>query len=731
MNSTMGDDRGVADAASVDESLDFRGSSVGDNIQAANRGQATGMAMPPSPATAPFAPPLPPSEEGGLGGCCCLSAEPPNVAPMSGSELIDMLVADSHDEQAASFLEAYFALHEDSFNLFGAVAVEKAVKLGQCDTLEEVSEYVERHQGDADWRLSLEAIALKESLLLMDQLRQICNFVIEDEFGPRSANGSISDGTRRRRLELLHKIFSKIVRHPHDPKVRQIKSRVICSKLLEASGLSPTCAPPHTPSPPPEASAKLESLVRPLMLSCGFTEEKKVPESAYAVSTTTKRRMEEEWFCFKHALDTDLAAVVRFHKLLSLLEELAGDEEATTARGMDFDTASQGTFAPGEVIVLDDDDEEMEATTASARQAGGGATASNAGTVPSISRDGLAPAGGGLADNLQQRGNPQVPGGRRVPLSTDEMRQKRLAKLTGDSPAGPSNKLAGALDPTSRNRKIAANRAAASVAATSSVAQNGTTRSVRTTANWGGMWRLLDRHSTDVPNIDIRTVPNINNPVFRGEDFQGAGGSSSSSSRTAGGGSRGGHLPGPQALSDRRAQHFTLEDVEKLRWREAIRDTPLYAEQWWNAQPQAKGYTEVQRRNCDPAYLGRRALDFTNRFRGQHGLPPLVWNESMTTIAREHAIQMAKGEMPFSHDGFNQRMARFPFHSYSSAENLAYNQGLSDPAAVAVDGWIKSPGHCKNLLSLTNLCGIGVAMRADRTCYFTQLFAKTSQGLAP
>ena len=40
---------------------------------------------------------------------------------------------------------------------------------------------------------------------------------------------------------------------------------------------------------------------------------------------------------------------------------------------------------------------------------------------------------------------------------------------------------------------------------------------------------------------------------------------------------------------------------------------------------------------------------------------------------------MARGEAPFSHDGFDKRVAQFPFWSQSSAENLAWNQGMGDP----------------------------------------------------
>jgi uncharacterized protein YkwD len=85
---------------------------------------------------------------------------------------------------------------------------------------------------------------------------------------------------------------------------------------------------------------------------------------------------------------------------------------------------------------------------------------------------------------------------------------------------------------------------------------------------------------------------------------------------------------------------------------------------------------------------------------------------------------MATGAMPFSHLGFNERCAQIPFAYRSTAENLAWNEGVSDTAKVAVDGWIRSDGHRKNLLSATNVCGVGVARSNTGQFYYTQLFAR-------
>jgi uncharacterized protein YkwD len=87
---------------------------------------------------------------------------------------------------------------------------------------------------------------------------------------------------------------------------------------------------------------------------------------------------------------------------------------------------------------------------------------------------------------------------------------------------------------------------------------------------------------------------------------------------------------------------------------------------------------------------------------------------------------MASGQVPFSHQGFEERVRlstkSIPFRS--AAENVAYNQGFSDPGRQAVQGWIKSSGHRKNMEGNFNLTGIGVSKNARGEYYFTQIFIR-------
>jgi len=176
-------------------------------------------------------------------------------------------------------------------------------------------------------------------------------------------------------------------------------------------------------------------------------------------------------------------------------------------------------------------------------------------------------------------------------------------------------------------------------------------------------------------------------------------------------------------------RHFDLRDIEQMRVDDAIKGMRMYASEYDQQQRQSQTYSDLISRMYDPQYIGRKALDNTNIFRAQQNMPPMKWNQALADIAAEHAGQMARGEMPFSHQDFNKRVDRYPFPHMSAAENLAYNAGVSDVAGVAVDGWIKSPGHRRNLLGAFDQCGLGVARSCTGEFYLTQLFARSTYAL--
>ncbi|MEG4274765.1 CAP domain-containing protein [Microcoleus sp. M2_B4] len=114
-----------------------------------------------------------------------------------------------------------------------------------------------------------------------------------------------------------------------------------------------------------------------------------------------------------------------------------------------------------------------------------------------------------------------------------------------------------------------------------------------------------------------------------------------------------------------------------------------------------------------------------NQYRASKKLPPLSIDPQISQVARIHSENMANGKVRFSHDGFEGRAKAVTIPYKSVAENLAYNFGYSDPVRNAVEGWIKSDGHRKNMEGQFNVTGIGVAKNAKGEYYFTQLFVRS------
>lgn len=116
-------------------------------------------------------------------------------------------------------------------------------------------------------------------------------------------------------------------------------------------------------------------------------------------------------------------------------------------------------------------------------------------------------------------------------------------------------------------------------------------------------------------------------------------------------------------------------------------------------------------------------LILINKHRKKKGLAPLTANFVITSVARQHSLEMATGKMPFGHSGMDARFSYIKTRVkgvMSLAENVAYG---SRTAEEVVTGWLNSPGHKKNIEGNYRLTGIGVARNVKSQLYFTQLFA--------
>ncbi len=126
--------------------------------------------------------------------------------------------------------------------------------------------------------------------------------------------------------------------------------------------------------------------------------------------------------------------------------------------------------------------------------------------------------------------------------------------------------------------------------------------------------------------------------------------------------------------------------------------------------------------------LEKNAFMQINDYRLSKGLAPLELDNRIVDQCRKHSDDMAKGSVPFGHEGYDQRMKATGVKHEASSENVAYNQGMEDPATDAVKGWIASKGHRQNIEGNYNLTGMGVVKNKSGEYYFTQIFLKGEAG---
>jgi uncharacterized protein YkwD len=136
------------------------------------------------------------------------------------------------------------------------------------------------------------------------------------------------------------------------------------------------------------------------------------------------------------------------------------------------------------------------------------------------------------------------------------------------------------------------------------------------------------------------------------------------------------------------------------------------------------------------AEAGRRVLELVNAARAvpRHcgdkaaaAAPPLRWNDTLGRVSLAHSEDMARNSY-FSHtarDGSSpaQRVERAGYRYRTTGENIAAGGRMQAEDAVA--GWIKSPGHCINLMNPA-YTEMGVAHAANANSkmgvYWTQVF---------
>ena len=81
-------------------------------------------------------------------------------------------------------------------------------------------------------------------------------------------------------------------------------------------------------------------------------------------------------------------------------------------------------------------------------------------------------------------------------------------------------------------------------------------------------------------------------------------------------------------------------------------------------------------------------------------VPAVRWNESLLAAALQHSVDMTENNF-FSHTGSDRssvadRVDAIGYPWQTVGENIAAGQRS---AREAMDGWLSSPGHCRNIMS--------------------------------
>ncbi len=128
--------------------------------------------------------------------------------------------------------------------------------------------------------------------------------------------------------------------------------------------------------------------------------------------------------------------------------------------------------------------------------------------------------------------------------------------------------------------------------------------------------------------------------------------------------------------------------------------------------------------------LEKQTFKLINQYRDHEGMPPLKWNDGIAGIARAHSHDMATGDADFGHSGFSDRVDQMKslLAGFEGAgENVLYTTQLDEAAERAVQMWLHSPHHLKNIRGDYTFSGVGVWQSKDGAIYFTQLFLKTAE----
>ncbi|QLE01316.1 CAP domain-containing protein [Galbibacter sp. BG1] len=109
-----------------------------------------------------------------------------------------------------------------------------------------------------------------------------------------------------------------------------------------------------------------------------------------------------------------------------------------------------------------------------------------------------------------------------------------------------------------------------------------------------------------------------------------------------------------------------------------------------------------------------------NAFRIKEGLEALAFSEEAYSYAEEQT-QFMINTGSFKHNNFNERASSLAqlVDAQAVAENIAKDYSTAEEA---VNGWVTSPGHLKNIMGNFTHTSVSVANDKNGKLYYTQIF---------
>ena len=140
---------------------------------------------------------------------------------------------------------------------------------------------------------------------------------------------------------------------------------------------------------------------------------------------------------------------------------------------------------------------------------------------------------------------------------------------------------------------------------------------------------------------------------------------------------------------------------------------------------------EIEPQSEKIAEMEAGVIDRVNAIRREKGLAELEPLPALSRIARDYSRRMSEEDFVGHTDpqgkGLDDRLLGAGLSFRTIAENIAQSTNMPDPVEAAVEGWMESKGHRRNILS-EEFTQTGVGIWKDGGTYiFTQIFRKPQE----